>query len=720
MQQQRYAEHMIHQKHIIPLDNQGSFLLAIYFNEHKVGGECTWFSDQVYFGCGNITDCQSLTDVTELCTMPRSANKKAAHRLQQMADAQRELGGDPERAWMYAQQAEKARQPAQFVPRSCLASRNGIVVLGFDCEDDQSRRDYVRKVVDVNNQSVIKETSYSGYVHCKMILHPAALSSDGKSFVYCDTSRPTDIKYVADQVLKQRSLFKKSRKQPLVGVKPEASVVSNEHGRVAVDEKQVHVYGHDPVVPERTWPAPKGVFNWTLKASFGSSLIAFSGDKGVIKLLDTNTGQCRVFYPHKGCKRDDMAVVTLSDDGRWMASKVCSKKQLMVTDLDSGQSWQVANLEEQLVIEDSQETYQIRSLIPPAFAFIGHQLLISEGRSVSSIDYDASELKDSSFVAEQGQSGAQKPLNINRQSSLETIIKKAGLDSAAQQLNRFHSPALKINSKASKKAGWHQPGKPGAPALGSSRLGGWPDLPVGHKWPQWHDRPMSFLAQINLSEVHAVNPAVRLPATGLLLFFMGCDVETCEDDTFGFETYIVDLQLGSELSDREGWQVIYVADGEGLQRMVFEGTIKPQLFQPCQVKFQVVSKSLPDEQTVVYDHLKLSDNQRDHYNEVLDLVAVDNWDNQLMGYPELIQSTPPELYCAGVLSGRQAFAFPDPDSEECQLLEEQAGDWTLLLQLSSDDNPDFLWGDGGHLYFYGQRDQMAIGEFNETWLYFEN
>ena len=711
---------MIYQKQIFPLDNEGGFLLAIYFNEHKMGGECTWFADHVCFARGNIKDCQALTDVTHLCTMPRAANKKRARRLQQMADGQSQPGGDPERAWVYARQAGKTRHPAHYVPRSCMTSRNGLVVLGFDCEGDQLRREYVRMVVDVTNQSVIKETSHSGHVHGQMVLNPAALSADGNSFVYCDTSEPRDIKYVADQLLKSRSLFKRTRKQTLMGVKAQASVVSNVRGRVAVDEKHVHVFNHHQVEAEQTWPAPRGIFNWTLKASFGSSLMAFSGNKGVIKLFDANTGTYRVFYPHRGCKRDDMALVTLSDDGRWMASKVHGKEPLMVTDLDSGQCWQVASLEEQLITEDSQGAYQIRSLIPPAFAFIGDQLLISEDRTVKRIDFAVAELKQSAFVAEQGKPGARKPLSINRKSSLETLIKKAGLGSAEHQLSRFYSPAVKIKSKASKPSGWYQPGKRGAPALGSSRLGGWPDLPVGHKWPQWQDRPMSFLAQINLSEVHAVNPGVRLPATGLLLFFMGCESATFEDDTFGIETYIVDVLLGSKRNHRGGWQVIYAAEDDELERMVFEGTIKPQLFQPCQVRFQVVSKSLPDEDSVAYERLRLSDEQRDDYNEVLDLVTVENPDNQLMGFPELIQFSPPELYCAGVISGRPANAFADPESEDYLALQEQACDWTLLLQLNSDDNPDFLWGDGGHLYFYGQRDQMINGQFDETWLFFEN
>ena len=72
---------------------------------------------------------------------------------------------------------------------------------------------------------------------------------------------------------------------------------------------------------------------------------------------------------------------------------------------------------------------------------------------------------------------------------------------------------------------------------------------------------MSFLAQINLAEVHQVNSSVRLPNTGLLLFFLGCEDETFEDDTFGKDTYLVDVMLGSKQQHNGGWQVIYADAG---------------------------------------------------------------------------------------------------------------------------------------------------------------
>ena len=64
----------------------------------------------------------------------------------------------------------------------------------------------------------------------------------------------------------------------------------------------------------------------------------------------------------------------------------------------------------------------------------------------------------------------------------------------------------------------------------SSKLGGKPVVPAGFKWPtfqiKWLDyegeeinRPLSFLAQINLEEVKQYDKENLLPATGILSFF---------------------------------------------------------------------------------------------------------------------------------------------------------------------------------------------------------
>lgn len=56
---------------------------------------------------------------------------------------------------------------------------------------------------------------------------------------------------------------------------------------------------------------------------------------------------------------------------------------------------------------------------------------------------------------------------------------------------------------------------------GSSKLGGQPDLPVGFEWPLCDGKPLTFLAQIDLSEVDPEKSGYRLPEKGFLYLFSG-------------------------------------------------------------------------------------------------------------------------------------------------------------------------------------------------------
>ena len=47
--------------------------------------------------------------------------------------------------------------------------------------------------------------------------------------------------------------------------------------------------------------------------------------------------------------------------------------------------------------------------------------------------------------------------------------------------------------------------------VGASKIGGAPDLPKDFEWPSWNDRPLDFLAQINLAEVAGIEIDAGLP-----------------------------------------------------------------------------------------------------------------------------------------------------------------------------------------------------------------
>lgn len=412
--------------------------------------------------------------------------------------------------------------------------------------------------------------------------------------------------------------------------------------------------------------------------------------------------------------------IALSDCGGWVASRC--EDDLAITRLHDGASWPLCELKDRVHQDVSIGEYVVRSSVPAAFAFIGGRLLVVEDGVVRAVDFAAEGAK--AFVSEHGRAGARKPIRVKRSMPLPELLSAARLKEKADALAPLHSPAVAIKTKALGKSGWLLPTQRKGPALGSSRFGGWPDLPAGAEWPRWQQRPMAFLAQINLAEAHAVEPGLRLPAAGLLSFFLGCSEESYERDGDARPRYLVDLMAGTEPTHAGAWRVLYHPDATGLERQTCPESPLPELFNPCDLRFVRGGLALPDEATAVYPLLTatLSESQRDDYNELVGQLqpGEERIDHQLMGYPRLIQFTPPELMCEQAARGDNPWKFPACDSPEFTELAQAASRWALLLQLTSDGAADFCWGDAGHFYFYGDREAMAHGDFSKTWVNFEN
>jgi uncharacterized protein YwqG len=230
---------------------------------------------------------------------------------------------------------------------------------------------------------------------------------------------------------------------------------------------------------------------------------------------------------------------------------------------------------------------------------------------------------------------------------------------------------------------------------------------------------MAFLAQIDLADVAAVQPDVRLPKEGLLHFFVGCIADSYDKDDDPRPRHLIDAMIGTEPDQGDGWRVLYTAGPDRLVRLPCAASPLPELVEPHAVRFTKGGAPLPDEQAAIYDQLPLDESQRDDYNELVAQLATEpeHWGEQLMGYPTLIQGTPPEVMCELAATGRNPYTFPTFGSTEAAALERAASEWTLLLQLTSQG--PFEWGDGGHFYFYGDRLAMERGDFSKTWVNFE-
>lgn len=56
-------------------------------------------------------------------------------------------------------------------------------------------------------------------------------------------------------------------------------------------------------------------------------------------------------------------------------------------------------------------------------------------------------------------------------------------------------------------------------AIGTTKFGGYPDLPHDFPWPEFKGLSLDFLGQLDLSEAPPLDASVTLPTSGLLSFF---------------------------------------------------------------------------------------------------------------------------------------------------------------------------------------------------------
>lgn len=234
-----------------------------------------------------------------------------------------------------------------------------------------------------------------------------------------------------------------------------------------------------------------------------------------------------------------------------------------------------------------------------------------------------------------------------------------------------------------------------------SQIGGLPSMPGTLPWPEWKDKPLAFLCQIDLSEIPEGCDRGGLPSTGLLYFFYNQDQET-----WGFDP-----------ADRDSWKVIYAdsASDECSERLPPKGLAREAVFNKKSIRFSGVL-NYPDVQDARIDALDLSDGQFDEYIDLCSSLYGEEPAHHLLGYPEAIQGSDMDLECQLVSNGLycgDASGYNDPRRRE---LESARGEWRLLMQIDSDDDAGMMWGDLGRLYFWIKEKDLEQKRFAACWM----
>ncbi len=233
-----------------------------------------------------------------------------------------------------------------------------------------------------------------------------------------------------------------------------------------------------------------------------------------------------------------------------------------------------------------------------------------------------------------------------------------------------------------------------------SKIGGSPEAPATLVWPRWRDRPLAFLAQLDLEELGPHRALDDLPESGRLYFFYDA-----EQETWGFSP-----------DDRGSWSVVYVPTGRDVAPIVPpEDLVDHGRYAEKRVTFAtIMTYPSPERLDIGPNNISLSD--WDQIEERRAAPYGEQSQHQIGGLPQPVQGDAMETECQLAANGidcGDGSAFTDPRIEA---LKAGAEEWRLLLQLDSDDDTGMMWGDCGQLYFWIRREDLENRDFSNTWM----
>ena len=232
---------------------------------------------------------------------------------------------------------------------------------------------------------------------------------------------------------------------------------------------------------------------------------------------------------------------------------------------------------------------------------------------------------------------------------------------------------------------------------GCSRMGGEPDLPDGVEWPRTQSGvPLTFIAQISLREVHPFDAEGKLPAEGMLWFFYDCS----EDG----------MPWGFDPEDRDGWRVIYSAEGDLARREAPEDL--ETTFSEATITFES-RVDLPSYDSDILGDVELPEEEDDAYYDWLE--EREGQCNKLLGHSDNIQDGM-ELECEFVTNGIYCGNPSGYEKAKALGLDKNAARWNLLMQVESNEDLGMMWGDLGRLYLWITDEDLKARRFEKTWL----
>lgn len=253
--------------------------------------------------------------------------------------------------------------------------------------------------------------------------------------------------------------------------------------------------------------------------------------------------------------------------------------------------------------------------------------------------------------------------------------------------------------------------------VGAAKFGGRPDVPADFKWAYYNgsgyldeepkSRPLSFIAQFDLAEISKYDTDGLLPKTGLLSFFYECDT----------------MRWGYDPKDRGCARVYYFEDMNALSPADFPDDLEDDFRFPELAISARSEKSYQSYEDFLVQREKMVQEWEafEAAEKSLGIYSEDDPEcSKLLGWANVIQGNMTrecELVAKrGYYLGNGWDEVTPRDRQETEQWANR--DWLLLLQLDTVETDGFelMFGDGGRIYFYIRREDLAARNFDNVWL----
>jgi len=240
-------------------------------------------------------------------------------------------------------------------------------------------------------------------------------------------------------------------------------------------------------------------------------------------------------------------------------------------------------------------------------------------------------------------------------------------------------------------------------SIGSCKFGGVPDLPMKWNWPEWEGKPLSFICQLNFKELNIHNIDEQLPISGILYFFYEADGQP-----WGFDP-----------NDKGCCKVLfYNGSSDMLNRTKFPESLPEECkFESGTINFNIES-TMPCSDSLYINQLRLNTDELNIFSKLEDMQQEQSDEetiHRLFGYADEIQGEM-ETECCLVNNGVDCGDSSGYKSPKGKDLMKYATDWKLLLQMDSEEELGFMWGDLGRIYFWIHKDDLKNRNFDNVWL----